>query len=727
MMMRRRILHIDFETKNMVELRGPKSVGLYNYIHHPSAAALMMGWAFDDEPVDLWQLRLGSMPKRVSRAFVDPTYDILAFNSAFERGVLDTILGIKIPIERFLDPQPCARYLSLPPDLDKIGRILGLNQDYAKQEDSKRLINMFCKPSYPKKKRKEPIGQPFFRDWITDPVDWDRFCEYCKQDVVAEREIARREALLGVFPLPEREQKIWIFDQKVNDRGIPTDRDFVEKAYAVANRAKKEAIQALNELTGLENSNSNTQMLEWAKSRGYKVNSMRKGAVAAALKYNPDLTPLCREAFEFRKSASSTSYKKMSKILQRISPDDRLRNQFIYMGSPKCGRWSGDAVQPHNMARPVEYFEDVEHLDEARRLIRAMDYDGIYNAFKDVFETSKSGTVLLTVKSCIRTAFAAKSGKRLKVCDLNAIETRIAAWVAQCQSLIQVFLDDKDPYLDFAMKMTQIPYEILKRDIKSKDPAIKAAAKGHRQMAKPGMLGCVYRLGGGQMGVDKHGDPVMQGLAGYADGMGIKMTFEQAHEIVRVFREAYHEIPECWYAVEAAIADVLEEGTFEVKRSIGPGGCIKFDKINMKDRKPILRIQLPSGRYLHYMDAYIDEALMPWKDKLGNDVYKRTLYYSSIDQTTKQWTSNTAHGGKTFENIVQGIARDVLAESLLKFENEMDMPVCLHVHDEGGTEVSDDPFAPGFKEMKEQMSKSIFWAPGLPLGAEGFESDYYHK
>ena len=114
--------------------------------------------------------------------------------------------------------------------------------------------------------------------------------------------------------------------------------------------------------------------------------------------------------------------------------------------------------------------------------------------------------------------------KRLNVCDLNAIETRVAAWMSECAGLMKVFttylcpehlvyesskpgncptcqhrLERMDPYLDFASKMTGIPYTSLARDIKSKDPAIKAAAKRHRQMAKVGVLGCVYRMSGGKI------------------------------------------------------------------------------------------------------------------------------------------------------------------------------------------------------------------------------------
>ena len=122
----------------------------------------------------------------------------------------------------------------------------------------------------------------------------------------------------------------------------------------LATDEKREKIKQNDELTGLENSNSPKQLLEWARSQGYKgldpdvpeghkdypKYSLHKDCVTEQLKKNPELTPLCIEVLKNRQSAASTSYKKMAAILRQVSSDDRLRGQFIYMGSSRCGRWS---------------------------------------------------------------------------------------------------------------------------------------------------------------------------------------------------------------------------------------------------------------------------------------------------------------------------------------------------------------------------------------------------
>lgn len=716
------ILHVDFESRGTAELRGQKSVGVYNYVRHKDTLPLMLGWALNDEAPQIWRIYEGEVvPKILDDALRNPSILITAFNSTFERYFLNFKLGYDIPISRFVDPQASARYLSFPGDLEEVSNILGLPLTMTKDKRGGQLIQLFSKPHKKKKKRGEEVEWEFY-DHKSHPKEWEEFIAYCLQDVIAEREVLRREKLLGAYPLPSLEQKIWLLDQKINDRGIPIDRQFVSNALELASREKKERIEQNNKLTGLENSNSNSQMTEWLLTQGYNgldpevlegdpeypKYSLNKDIVKSQLKDNDELTPLARQVLEIRKSASSTSYKKMAAILRQVADDDRLRNQFIYMGSPRCGRWSGNAVQLHNMARPNEVFENVENIDKARSLIYAMDYDKI----KELFDS-----VLLTVKYNIRTAFVTKRGKRFVASDLNAIETRVGAWMAGCEPLLSGFrnIKDFDPYIDFATKMSQIPYDILIRDIKSKDPTIKAAAKKLRQIAKPGVLAAIYGASA-------------KTIQAYAEKMGIVMTIGQAEEIVRIFRAAYKEIAEFWVIIEKAVMEVMG-ATERTVRAIGPQGSIKISKFIFtskgKDRT-ILRVQLPSGRSIHYMDARVEETLMPWKNRDGSDVYRPALWYASQDQITKQWSETTTHGSKMFENIDQGISRCVLATKLLMLE-DAGLSIVGHVHDEPISETEDTLFDPGIREMTEVMNLPIDWAPGLPLGSAGFEGLYYRK
>jgi DNA polymerase len=740
------MFHFDYETSSEAELTD----GLHNYAIHPSTKVLMMAYAFGDDEVKLWLPHETPMPAEMEAVFRNPGIELTAFNSTFERYITKFVLGIDIPTERFQDPQASARYLSLPAHLDDVGMVLGLPRELRKDKRGKGLIDLFSKPQTRMKKELKAnpqLSPTYFNDHVSHPAEFAVFGEYCKQDVRAEREVIRREMLLGVFPLPPRERKIWLFDQKVNDRGMPTDRVFVERAFGIADQNKEEKLQEQDDRTGLANANSATQLLPWVRERGYPINNLRKQNVELILKATDEeytLTPECRRVLTARMEAGSTSYKKLQSILRNISPDGRLRNQFIYMGSPRCGRWSGNAVQLHNMARPDGVFEDLDIVKEAREYVYLNDYNALKNSFKKDVKRLLPGedelySPLIIMKNIIRTAFVAPPGKRFNVCDLNAIETRVAAWVAECPALLDVFANGLDPYLAFAVKMTGIPYEKLLYDLKKNpDKAAKAAAKAIRQIAKPGVLGAVYRLGAGGWGYDKNHDRTKTGLWGYAQGMGVDMTQEQAQNVVKIFRESYPEIcgngyseniAGIWVRLEQAVADVLNgERTI---RKIGPDGCIVIDKLTIEGRNPILRIKLPSGRYLHYMDASMQSRKMPWQVKnketgVLEDVWRDAFTYYSTNQDTKQWDEVVSHGGKIFENIVQGIARDVLADKLLEIE-AIGMDVVGHIHDECIAITDDDPFAPGVLEMEKIMNRSCSWAESLPLGSDGFEDEFYHK
>lgn len=372
----------DFETRSEAEIT---EVGLHNYVIHPSTRALMFGWRLvqdlndKETPVEMWEPRLGVIPGDLATALEDPKIPIIAFNSAFERYVFKYVLHMDILAKRFQDPQASARYLSLPASLEDVGKVLGLPMELRKDKRGEQLMDLF---SFPHTRKKKQGGGTYFNEPEDFPAEWEEYKEYCRQDVRAEQEVARREMLLGAFPLPDRERKIWIFDQKVNDRGMPTDRVFVEKLFKMASKNKQEKKDEQNRKTGLENANSTTQLLPWLQDRGYPLSNLRKQNIELVLK-DPEVTMTeeCRDVLTARMEASSTSYKKLEAILRNISPNGRLLNQFIYMGSSRCGRWSGSAVQLHNLARPDGTFEELTNVHKARNFIYEDDYDGLKTAF----------------------------------------------------------------------------------------------------------------------------------------------------------------------------------------------------------------------------------------------------------------------------------------------------------------------------------------------------------
>src|ERR1019366_5817019 len=168
----------DFETRSEAEIT---ECGLHNYAIHPSTRALMFGWRIvqdlnDKSPVEMWEPRLGDMPAGLWAAIHDPLVPIIAYNSAFERYIFQYVLGITIPASRFQDPQPSARYLSLPKSLDDVGMILGLPMELRKDKRGVELMKIF---SFPQTRKKKDGGGTYFIEPEDLPKEWEEYKEYC--------------------------------------------------------------------------------------------------------------------------------------------------------------------------------------------------------------------------------------------------------------------------------------------------------------------------------------------------------------------------------------------------------------------------------------------------------------------------------------------------------------------------------------------------------------------
>jgi DNA polymerase len=95
-----------------------------------------------------------------------------------------------------------------------------------------------------------------------------------------------------------------------------------------------------------------------------------------------------------------------------------------------------------------------------------------------------------------------------------------------------------------------------------------------------------------------------------------------------------------------------------------------------------------------------------------------------MNQTTKQWGLQQTYGGKLVENIVQAVARDCLADAMIRVHDK-GYKIILHVHDEIVIEAKDGEG--DLNEVLSIMKQPIPWAKGLPLNADCFETTYYQK
>ena len=388
------ILFIDCETFAKIDL---PEAGLDNYAR--AAKMHMLAWAINRRKINVWFPRIQPMPDELRTHLLSSNTIKIAWNAQFERTIFRYVLGLDIPINQWRDPLVLARSLSLPGGLGKTSEILKLDEDVAKMADGKRLIKLFCEPN-----GEEGVETLFgvssgFNDETSHPADWKIFVDYCIRDVEAERALWYQMLPLS---FPESMWEDWFLDQEMNDFGVPVNVERVKKALRLAERYKAESKLDLNRMTGLENANSNQQLLEWLKPQGYSWGSVNKTFVDAELN-NPksSITQLAREVLILRRKASQTSYTKLEKILAQVGPDGFLRYQFAFLGAARTGRWSSSGgAQLQNMPRPIKA---VKKADPAYifDLIDREAYDEIIAKF--------DGSTLPFVASIIRMMFEVHS------------------------------------------------------------------------------------------------------------------------------------------------------------------------------------------------------------------------------------------------------------------------------------------------------------------------------
>jgi DNA polymerase len=680
-MKRRPHLHIDFETKCELDL---KKVGLDLYMRHESFAPIWVAYALEDEdPIEVDLSEDDTLPDDLLDLLADEEVLVWAFNAAFERLVLNRYYKLRLPIRRFRCSMALAYMHAYVGGLDEVGRQMGLSDKYQKDEDGKRLMRIFSMP------QKVTKNQPNrWRNKHTDPVDWTKYGAYCGQDVVAER--AQTNELLK-YPIPEREWDLWALDQVINDNGIPIDRQFVVNAIRLADKRKKILTEEMERLTGLNNPGSVQQLLPWLKERGYPYDDLRKDTVKITLNRDADendeveLTDLCVKVLKLRQQQARTSVRKYNAILQRLSPDDRIRHILQYGGASRTLRWAGRAMQPQNLPRTPKKLEEPAMLEKVSALIREGNYDEL-----ELFVAEPMDALAGLVRSAIK----APKDRKLVVCDLASIESRVIAWLTDCKRLLEVFAKGMCAYRDFATELFKIAYDEV--------------TKGQRGDAKPAVLGAGYRLGGGAMIEGKK-----TGLWGYAENMGIALSKGDSHKAVKVFRKAYSEIPEAWYAYEEAIAHTIRTGK---RTKVGP--------IRFRLERPYLTAELPSGRKLWYLHPRVRLAKIKYRDPQTNEekeFEKDSVSYMGKQQNGNKWIRIQSHGGKFIENFVQAIARDVLCEGLLAAADD-GFNICMHVHDEIVCEERAGDNYYTNERLKENMAAEIEWCGSMPLDAAGYET-----
>ena len=652
-------LSLDIETRSSVDIG---KAGAYKYALSDDFEILLFAYKIDDGPVQIVDLAKGeTVPQEIEIMLKDPGVTKHAYNAAFEWFCLNQA-GYETPLDQWQCTMVHGLYCGYPAGLAAIGSAIGLPQEKQKLTTGKALIRYFCNPCKPTKKNGG-------RKWNLpehDPDRWDLFREYNAQDVEAEYSILQR---LKAFPVPEREWKLWRMDVEMNALGVRVDTDVINGALAIDADCTEELMARSVELTGLDNPNSAAQLLPWIEGRGVGMTNLQKATVEETLK-NDDIPADVREVLELRQQLGKTSIKKYVAMESARCEDDRIRGLTQFYGANRTGRFAGRLVQMQNL--PRNYLKE---LDGARNIVKQGDYQGLKMIF---------GNVPDTLSQLIRTAFIPSEGNTFVVADFSAIEARVIAWLAGEEWVNEVFRTTGKIYEATASQMFHVPIEKIQKG--NPEYAL-------RQRGKIATLALGY-----QGGVN-----AMKAMG--ADRMGIPE--EELEEIVQKWREANPNIRSMWYAVEKAAVGCVRTGadchthglTFRMEGDLIYG-------------QTFMTVELPTGRKLFYPEARL----------AVNRFDKEAVHYKALG-VNKKWGTESTYGGKLTENIIQAVARDCLAEILLRIWKE-GWNVVFHVHDEV---IVDAPPELTVEHLCDLMAEPIPWAPGLVLKGAGFANGYYMK
>jgi len=342
----------------------------------------------------------------------------------------------------------------------------------------------------------------------------------------------------------------------------------------------------------------------------------------------------------------------------------RVFNNLQYYGT-STGRWAGRGFQLQNLPR-------ASVNDPESYISRFVD-------FKPVDDPVN------IAKALIRPMIKAPDGRKLIVSDYSSIENRLLAWVARDEGALELFRTGGDQYIDMAAFL----YKKAPADV----------TKGERQIGKIIILGCGYGMGAKR-------------FVETAKTWNVHMELREAQHAVDAFRDRYSSVKNLWYKLkDACVSAIQVPGSYHTYHN-----CT-FRVVKCRAGNKWLLLTLPSGRNLFYKDPYLE-----------SDTYGVAPGHYGTNPYTKKWSRLKLIPGRIVENVIQALARDIMAYGLVQISRKMPYIDLLGtVHDEAIGEGPDSIGPETLKLFNKSLCTLPPWAAGLPLAAEGYIGTRYKK
>lgn len=653
--------HLDFETYCDLDIR---KVGGYRYARHPSCEVLLARYLLpgqDGYPRE-WRPRTQRPPAELVN-YVRRGGKIAAHNAPFERLIWRYVLRRMHPtVPPVLDKQwVCTAAMAAASGLPRSLEGALRALGMGVEKDAEGAKLIKVFCSPRKPTKKDPRTRIYPED---DPCRFDRFSEYCAHDVLGEKAV--HAALPELTP---RERTMFLLDMRMNDRGLPIDLPMVRSALTVVRGLEEDVKARVAAITGGVTATQVAKLMGVLSDMGVDLENMRAETVRQFVQSadTGSVSPEALELLHLRIEAGKASTKKLVSMLACADPDDWVvQGGFLYHGA-HTGRYTGRLVQPQNFIRGNL---KEKARDRVFRLLAKADWLLLALLFDRPIDT---------ISQCMRGFICAPDGYELAVVDYTAIEARILAWVAGEQHMLDAYFQGVDVYKLMAKKLWKLA-------------SLDDVSDEQRRIAKNLVLGCGYSLGGARF-VD------------YCANAGLIIEADFAMSAVRAYRREHPAIVESWTTVERLVVSAIKS----------PGTVFRGLRCAFYMREHWLCIQLPSGREIRYPRA----RAVP-TERWGKPAHAISFMTDFHGKPVREST----YGGKLIENIVQGIARDVMMEGMLSAEDGGYPPIGT-VHDEllalrerGTTDV---------KALERLVCELPRWTAGMPLAAKGFVTVRYRK
>ncbi len=622
----------DFETASRADLQ---KIGAWKYAADMSTMVLCLAIKVvtDGRPAPsraMSEKQLHRIDSELMELCNDPTVIFVAHNAGFEQAMWRfhmVPMGYpELPPERWHDTMAVAGMKALPLGLDAL--VTALELPVKKDMDGHRHMLIMCKPD---------------RDggWSHhNEFNLKRNYDYCEGDT---------EAQYGVYVatqgLGPSERHTWILDQKVNQRGIKIDREFVHACIDVLDQVRVPMTERFQELTGLKPT-QREKVLNWINDQGVALGDMKKETLNAILDpddefgiedFSEPLPYHVHEVLTLRRSLASSSVAKLQRMLDCAGVDGRVRYATQYHGA-RTGRDAGRLIQVQNYPRG--------EIGDRQGLTAEVLADAILTRNVPHIKELWGDDIFSAIVSSLRSCIVPEKGKVLVAGDYAAVEARNLLSMAGQHDKVELMHAGLDAYNEFGSMMYKRPIDRKKKDFK----------EGH--ISKGAVLGNGYGLG-----------PV-----GFRARFAPKESIDLAILAVNTFRQEWAPmVPKFWYGLfDASVQAVWCEHakTYE------------FSGIEFRKEQDWLTMRLPSGRKLYYHRPRKTTTFTPAGDEKPS--------WTFMSYQGKKFRRHMAWHGMITADCIQGSARDLMVGAMKRAE-AAGLTTVFKVHDELVFEEFDRP------------------------------------